>query len=401
MAKEPQDFSTLLRELYAAVERLQVEVREFLEAVLPALDGARACGRALGLKRQLGWRAYTVATSSDVPGVLAAMPRRVGWNLIVASLRKARCPERKVKSLIVAIDAVLLPLESGRINRPMLRVLAAGRLDTPREIAELLRARRAARVGTEQIYGVRCSTMLGTYLIGPTAEAGWVDVVTVLAYDGLQRLRPGPGIGIKFTTRMWHNDWKDGRASRPFGSNSEQAGFVAKLSTPDAWAESLSIRTSSTGPTICFERGVKSLTAPTRVVFAEHIARGGTVGGEDDRVDLLLSVAVPTETCVFDAWVHRSIRRITEPTASLQGALGNVGAFSDMLDVVPLQLEATATELTEPALPREMRSANAMHLEALAQGAKVMGAELSDFVGFRVIVPDPPIGGRVHLRWRM
>ena len=401
MPRKADDFATLQQELKTATDRLRSELRACLEAALPTLDGARACGRALGLKRQLGWRAYTVATSSDLPSVLEALPRRQGWKLIVASLRKTRCPEQRLQWLSEAIESVLLPLESGRINRAVLRSLAAGRLDGPEQTLTLLRARRAIREGAEQLHGVRCKAQIGTYMIGPADGDGWVDIVTLMEYDGLQRLRPGPMVAVKAINRMWHTDWKESRTSKPLGANPSHGGLVGELSSPDAWEHHLRLKAADSKAVVHFEAGGTASAEPVHLVFAEHIERGGTVGTADDLVDLLLGVNVPGEFCVFEAWMHRSLRRLTDPVASLQGTLNPMGSFVDMIDVAPLPLEAQAGEIEDAGLPRGLRSASDTHSKALARAAQVFGAELSDFVGFRVIVPDAPLGARVHLRWRM
>jgi hypothetical protein len=37
----------------------------------------------------------------------------------------------------------------------------------------------------------------------------------------------------------------------------------------------------------------------------------------------------------------------------------------------------------------------------LERSAEALGAAVSDFVGYRVVVPDPPMGATIHLQWRM
>lgn len=401
MPRTADDYTTLRDELTASVDRLRTELRGCLDAVLPSLDGARACGRALGLKRQLGWRAYTVATSTDLPSVLEGLPRRQGWKMIVASLRSLRCPEERLKPLSETIDAVLGPIESGRLSRSMVRSLAAGRLDAPRDTVAMLEARRSTREGSEQMYGIRCRAQLGAYLIGPADREGWVDIVTIMEYDALQRLRPGPPFMVKAVAQMWHTEWKGSRASDPLGANPERGGLVAELSTPDVWRKHLRLRSEGSTPIIRFEAGTRIPAPPVRLVFAEHIARGGTVGQKEDLVDLLLGVMLPARQCVFEAWIHRSHRLLADPVAALQGSFRPVGSFGDLIDLAPLPLEAEAREVASPALPGTLRPFSRTHTEALGRATTALGSELADFTGFRVIVPDPPIGSRVHLRWRM
>ena len=87
----------------AALE-LHRALRDALEQVLPALDGARACGRALGLKRHLGWQIYAIARTSDHATVIRSLPKARGWKLVLESLRKQGCPEKSLRALREAIQ---------------------------------------------------------------------------------------------------------------------------------------------------------------------------------------------------------------------------------------------------------------------------------------------------------
>ena len=71
MPRQPTGFADVVAE----VATLREALRDALEGVLPESSGGRACGRALGLKHNLGWKVYTVATSTDTPTVLRLLPR--------------------------------------------------------------------------------------------------------------------------------------------------------------------------------------------------------------------------------------------------------------------------------------------------------------------------------------
>jgi hypothetical protein len=394
-------YSATHADLSAAVERLGVELRECLEAVLPSLDGARACGRALGLKRQLGWRIYTVATSSDLPSVLAALPRRAGWALAMQGLRKAGCPDRKHRRLEQSVADVLRLIEPGRMSRAMLRSLAAGRLDGPKRTAELLRARRAMRLAAEDLYGAGCALQVAMFVLGRADDEGWIDMVSALAYDGLRRPRPGPPVAIKWVTRASPGGAAPKRPSRPLGASGREGWLVADLSTPGVWNDRLRVEDAAVGPIIWLASGGEPEAVPLRTVFAEFLPRAGTVGWPDDRVVLQVMPMIPTELCILDVWIHRSVRRITEPSASLRDSMHLATPGGDAVDTVSLPLEAQAAPVTGPGLPPEFASLDGVHAELLSRAAKQLGAAPTDFVGFRVVVPDPPTGTTVSLRWRM
>jgi hypothetical protein len=69
--------------------------------------------------------------------------------------------------------------------------------------------------------------------------------------------------------------------------------------------------------------------------------------------------------------------------------------------MIPLPLEARAVGIVKPDLPAALRGANRAHARMLERSAEALGAAVSDFVGYRVVVPDPPMGATIHLQWRM
>lgn len=401
MPAAPNGYSEIVTGLTRIVDRLRNDLREALEAVLPTLDGARACGRALGLKRGLGWKVFTVATSSDLPTAIAALPREAGWHLVCVSLQRARCPQRKLDELRRTIAELQEFLDQGRLGRPMLKAIAAGQLDNPRETTALLASRRAVREGCEGIYGIQCATQLGMYVIGAPDEAGRVSFTASSIHDGLRRLRPGPGVAIRSLTRAWHPSRRDDQVGQPLGSCARTGWLVADLSTPDVWDEHLVIRGAPDLPIVCFESLDAKMDQPVRAVFSELMPHGGTAGQSDDRVDLHIGISIPTSRCVFEAWIHRSIQPRTEPAAGLAGSIGTTQPLSSDADLVPLPLESRAQRLEKPALPTGFRAISKVHAELLARSARTLGADPSDFIGYRITLPDPPIGSRVMLRWRM
>lgn len=401
MPSRPDEFSTVVAELTSLVDRLRTTLRSALESVLPSLDGARAFGRALGLKRVLGWKIYTVATSDDMPDVLKALPRRPGWNLLLERLERAGCPDARLDQLSTAIDALLARLDGSRIDRPLLRAIAEGRLDNAREATAVVRARRAVREGFEHIYGIRCDAQVAAYVIGPPDRTGHVDLVGILQFEGLRRLRPGPPFPLARLPKSWHPEWKDLRHARPLGAAAASGWLVPDLSTPDIWPQNLGLSEDPTGPTIDFRGAARVPNDPVRAVFASLIAKGGTVGQRDDRVDLHVGISIPTVRCAFEVWVHESIALLSEPAPTLVGAIDSFTQPSSTSDQIHLPLEAEVARIESPTLPAAFRTAVRPHGTIVRRAMSVAGGKPGEYRGFRLVVPDPPIGSRVSLRWRM
>jgi hypothetical protein len=401
MVHSSDEYTHLVADLTRYVEEVQLELREALEASIPMLDGARACARALGLKRGLGWKIYAVATSPELSQVIGALPRQAGWELLFSSLRKARCPASKLTALEAKVSALQSRLQSGAFKRPTLRAIAAGQLENPRQTAVLLKARQAVREGCEAIYGIRCASQLGMYVIGAPNKDGRLSFVTCTMHEGVKRLRPGPPIALKSLTRAWHPSWPEDKLASPLGACAETGWLVTDLSTRDVWENHLSLEITNGAPVVRYTSHPQSTEPTIRAVFAEILENGGSAGGSDDRVDIHFGISIPTAQAIFEAWVHRSILLKSEPYAGLAGSLDNGLPLSQESELIPLPLEARVQRLKLAELPVGFSKLSQAHNTMLQRAATSLRATVNDFVGFRVEVADPPIGARIRLRWRM
>lgn len=401
MARKHPDFATVVEEVESLVGDLQAAVRIAVREIVPANTGARACGRALGVSRGLGWSVFTVLSISDPPAVLRAMPRRKGWTQVLDRLRQLGCPPGHVEGLRSAADRLLDRLEVGGLDRLVLRAAAAGGLDSAREASVMLKARRAMRANAEEILGLRAQAQLGAYLVGPPDRQRRVDLVGILEYESLKRIRPGYPFPIHQRVHAWHPTFKELKGSSPLRLEGSAAGLVGDLSTKGVGGTTVRVGEGDEDRTIFFH-GEDTVVGPgIRVAFAECVPKGGTVGGEDDRTELHVAIHQPVAFGVMEVWIHRSIRRTTEPVSLLTGMYGASTRLGEQPDRLRIPLEAEAKAIETPALPARLRADSAKHTTLLERGAETLKCSLEDFVGYRVIVPDPPIGSRVMLKWKM
>ena len=399
MRSHPPNFAATVAEVSALIATLRGALRDALDCVLPELSGARACGRALGLKHNLGWKVYTVATSTDTPTVLRLLPRRTGWTLVLKGLRDANCPEARLRPLAAAIEAVAERLDEAHLDRALLRAVAAGGLDTARESLATVRARKAAREANERIYGIHADAILGTYLIGPPDPHHHVGVFGVVHYEGLRRLRPGPAVPVHHSMQMWHPAWNGSRPGRGTGPAPTVPSLVADLSDAELGSGLLRAVERTTGSIVEYLGDGHEPPRGFRAVFADFSPQGGTVGQADDRVDLELGVHFPMGQALVEIWIHRSIRRHADPEASLFGS--SRLELGEDLDLLRLPLEAAVESIASPALPNAPAGARRTHRTMVDRGASRLGRPLAEFEGFRILVPDPPTSSRVMLKWLM
>ena len=401
MPDRPMEFPELVSELGSLVERLRIALRAALDEVVPDLGGARACGRALGLKRGLGWKVYSLATASDLQTALKVLPQRDGWKQILARLEELQCPPAELDSLREAVAAAASRLDAAKIGRPLLRAVAAGGLDTARETAAMLQARRSMREGAEELYGIRTDAKIGTFVVGRPDRKGLVDLAGILQYEGLRRLRPGPPFPLHHSPLAWNPRWKELKRARPFGASPDQGSLVPDLSSVDPSRHQIAVRIDDGRPnSYLFDESV-STAGGVRAVFADLLRKAGNVGHADDRVDLDVAISMPTVRAVLEVWIHASITLVTEPAAALVGSFGRGFQLEEATDTLRLSLEATATPIAAPTLSGPLRRASPAHVAVVDRAIALLGGDRGDYVGYRVIVPDPPIGSRVMLKWRM
>lgn len=401
MARKYPDFATVVEEVASLVADLQRAMRAAVEGIVPDTTGARACGRALGLTRGMGWAVFTIISVSDPPAVLRALPRRKGWVLVLAQLEKYGCEPQRLRALQGAAYRLLDRLEVAGLDRVVLRAAAAGGLDTAHEVTAMLKTRRAMRTNAEGILGLHAQAQLGAFLIGPPDRQRRVDLVGLIEYESLKRIRPGYPFPIHQRVHAWHPSSKELKASSPLRTDSQVAGLVRDLSTKGIAGTTVRLGHGDEDRTIFFH-GEDTVVGPgIRAAFAECVPKAGTVGGEDDRVELDVQIHLPMAYGVMEVWIHRSIPRIMEPAAILTGTYGATGRIGSQADRLRIPLEAEAKVLDSPTLPARLRTDGAKHTTLLERGAETLKCSLEDFVGYRVIVPDPPIGSRVMLKWKM
>lgn len=396
-----RDFTAMVDQVSSLVVDVQSALREALRDSLPALDGARACGRALGVSRGLGWSVYTVLTVSDMPTVLRGMPRRQGWNQIYPHLLRIGCDAKRVAALREAVDRLMSRLSAAGIDRMLVRAAAVGGLDTARETEAMLKSRYSMRRSAEEVLGIRAQAKIGTYVVGAPDRERRIDFVGIVEYEGLKRLRPGYPFPVHLRVQAWHPNWKGLKASSPLRVDPSIAGLVTDLSSQGVAETELQMGAGDKDRTVFFRGEGTLLGSGVRVVFAEHLRHGGTVGGDDDRAELDLAINEPVAFGIMEVWLHRSIALLSDPIAMLLGRFGVDVRLGDELGRLRLPLEAECAPIESPALPGKVRGERAMHEEIVRRSMEVLKGTLPDFVGYRVMVPSPPIGSRLMLKWRM
>jgi hypothetical protein len=388
-SRPPTFEATNARVTVAALE-LHRALRDALERALPRIDGARACGRALGLRRHLGWQVYAIARTADHAAIMRALPKSRGWTIVFKALHDAGCPETPLKVLREAIRAMDRELASDTTAGPVLRAAAAGALDTAAQRAAMLKARANATRANALLHGVSVKTYLSSFLIGPAGAGGEVGMATATSIHGIRRTRPGPAWPIYYTLEA-HDE---AHPSRGVTTMKHRTAGVPPLvrDLSSSTADGSCLRMHRDGETLMVElldRGPAN-TDPLDLAFVEHLERVSTLTKASARWRLLFLMTTPTDRTVTEVWFHRSVTPATDPSAALVSSpnLNRRVLAEHGMERLPLEVDAVPVD--HPSLPAALRKHSAVHAELLSRAAHRLGAPIQEFNGFQLEVPNPP-----------
>ncbi len=381
--------STLVTECALDLHRA---LRTAIDQVIPGVNGARACGRALGLRRHLGWQVYTVAHSGDHATVLRAVPMARGWTLVLKALEKLGCRAAAVQTLKAAIKRLEVQLGTAKADRSTVRAAAAGALDTAEQRANMLRARADATRANEYIHGIKAEAQVSAFMIGPAEAKGVVDLATVTQLHGLRRSRPGSAWPVYYTLEAYDSQRpKRGVAAGKYGK-SAALPLVKPLSSPTAAG---ALRMRKDGETHMVEfvdtgSGGGGAGEAVDLAFIECLRGAGSAKPSDTESRLLFLINTPMDRAVVEVWFHTSVTLRNDPSALLVSSPSLNRRVLAAHGIERLPLEASAVPVDAPKLPRALQRHDAAHTEMLALGAKKLGAPMSEFRGFQLDVKDPP-----------
>ena len=387
------DFQQLSAEVDQAITEIRQRLRAILDAVLPGEYGARSLGRSLGLERMTAWRCWTIAHVADSAAAIEAMPGRVAWSKILKRLSERGAAPEAMAATESAIERFETLVRARGVDRTTMRALAAGALDSDRETAALLDARRGAVRSAAKLYGVHVRMMAMAHVISPGPDRASLAIGLAAAYEGLGRDRPGRPWPI-IRRSATHAEGESGVLThQPLGDEGELPSVIHAVSSKGiVGAELRSGR---------HERGVETTdlcdVPPRRnhrlraclAEFIPQVAMSPTAGIEP--ACMQTSVQLPTDLVIADLLVHADVVRHTDPAASLLGT-PVVHEFLQGWETAPrLPLEASVRPIGSLALPKRFAAADRGYREALGRVLKAHRASIDRYEIFRIAVPFPPM----------
>lgn len=405
VAPRVSDFESFVAAMSASVTQLQRLLREAFESTLPPETGARACGRALGLGRTLGWQVWSLAYAPDTASALAKLPGPAGWKLLLAAFENAGLAAPRIRQVADAANDVRQILVSTKTSASLLRSMAAGGLASTNEATAFGQARRNARSAAETLHGVRCGLNAVASIVGPPDARNRCDLASASLFAGIERLRPG----LPWPIYRWSVQTDAKRRSTAGGkavSRSVLAPLVPELSTPGVEEGPLRRADQEDRASIEF---VDAEGLPGRTLdatFIEAARKRGLLSAADEVQSMAMVVTLPLERAILDVLLHRDAPQIEVPTGALYSAFDPMvwvrKGGSDLLlqESCRLPLEREAKVVDSTRLPGKWNLHSDIYDKAVRRAMASIGHRLDEFHMIRLELPDPPLHGMVVIRWR-
>lgn len=406
----PATFSEYASALEQRLEALRVALSAAVDvAVPPEGRTVRTFARQMNLRRAAAHKVLLLASTSQPAIGLPAWLGPATWRSVVEALRSRGVPDPAVAGLHKAIKEVDTLRKIDSSQQWMVRLAAAGGLDTAAERATSLAKRKAVYEATIALSGISARARVARYVLAPSSTPGRVDVLQWTVFEGLRRTRPGP-------------PWRLAPGLSPPGESSatdrvcaivdagDHTPLVPEFSSPEAAGDAI-------------ESGVE----PNDLAFgSRRLSLGSWLGGPDvairatfalmrraigsafavekeDHADFQVGATPPMEWLMLDLLVDRRLQLGSVPIAGLFPSRAEPGSRRDLVsgrlpveaNVNEVEWSVTGKRKPELPLPREFDWFRSLDEKILERSSQLLGddgaAPCDRFRCWRVVVHYPPV----------
>ncbi|MDF1799251.1 MAG: hypothetical protein P1V81_08765 [Planctomycetota bacterium] len=401
----PQDYASdpIARRIAEVGAILLESLGAVLDGLPSAARGPQALATELGLDKVLCSRLLKAIRKNRDP--LATVHHIPGPDPLLRFLRgakKAGVEAGLVTAGIESVEAFRAFVRDEMGDRGNLETVVATWLPEARREFELRRKQSAFRA-MSQLRGISTRVRMSSVFLAPSKTEGRLDLVWLMGYFGLRRLRPGARATFS-TQRMLESVVGEASPRHP-ETLAGKAGVYPESYRLDEFCE-----------------------APAATVQATphgefiHYDLSGDLIGPGSEVDLILcevnraelpsslplgsrrkahfsnEVATPTKLLVFDAFVHRDVYPGSEPELRLydriQGATADINDPSN--EAYRLDMAESLTSLGSD--PANFRSdAIGSYHEIVRSVFGRLGWDPAAFTGHRTRIEYPVLGTRVAM----
>ncbi len=390
---------SLESQIVAVGDDLLTSIKAVLEPVQRSAPGPQALARALGVDKVLTSRVLKAIRSRDPMSATHAMPGPDPLRRLVKAAAKKGAAPGPVAEAGRAIDSFEILIRDRVGDRSLLDAILSAWVPEARREFEL-RRKQSAFKAMSQLKGVQAEGLVAVAVVGPSSEAGLLDVVWINGLAGVHRVRPG--VGVKISTRRMSAPGTPRRQPRALDGRpiEDLEGLMLREFCSEPMPR---MNVHRVGEVVHYTLGEEGFgpNAAVDVFFGEanmaelprYIPRG-----ESRKSYYFAEVATPSKILQFDVLVHESLYPGPEPSLRIYDT-----SFDGVASVNDPSREIDRLDMLESIEPLGMglgrlRSGVApRYAEMMRHVMATIGADASRYRGYRCRIDYPVYGSQVAM----
>jgi hypothetical protein len=181
------------RGFQAGAERVLQRVRRALTSLVHSIPGETVARPAelaevLQLDNGLAWKISKAIEGDDPFRVAHHLPGNRGVQILLRAAKRKRVPITCIEETQLAFDELRAFVRAHAGDRKSFDMLTTGQARTRRGEADLTH-RRGAFEHLRYVFGVHAKAQIRTYMVYPSADARSIDVVSIVGYLDVRRIR--------------------------------------------------------------------------------------------------------------------------------------------------------------------------------------------------------------------
>jgi len=291
--------------------RLRRALIDVLASVGLEATGSREVARRLGLKTSLAWKTVRIVADKEPLAAIATFPGSAARRTLMKAFEAAGVGQQLLEPLQEAMADFDKLIEAHASDRERLEVMLSSLAgDKQRERDESIR--KQAFLANSALWGAQARVRVGTAIVSPSADLGFVDHANVVGLVDFWRLKAGAP--WHFTTFRIAVEGREPQTHRgPEPIDSAQTDPASMLLLKDFCAPDMrSLRTTPL-PDGSVQYELPELPVGSRgrgSVMAAWISRGlipRWATPEFTWSEHGVSLGTPAEVLLFDLMVHKSL----------------------------------------------------------------------------------------------
>jgi hypothetical protein len=382
-----------------AVQRLRGSLIEAYQAAGADSDSPREAARTLGIDKTLTWKLGKIINEESIERVASSIPGAGAIQKVMNAFTRAGVGPDLIHKVGEAFKEFDHMVEIHTGDREALGLLLDSMAFSGSD--RLVKSRKLAFKGNSGIWGAQSRVRMHTSILAPNHDnPDLLDYAQIGGYMDLQRLRVN-GAWPLFRLRYFNDDGSS-LTTRMSSLVDDYDERTPHLLNEFASGRAPEIETKNIASGLVYELsgGPVGRTGQCSLFYGYTDAASlSTYRDEHNELgEVLCLINLPLETLIMDMLVHRDFASMIQPEAIVYGrASGDLNEHEqrDMRFRLPVNeaLKPLGQNpiLATPHIPR--------YTEMTTLAFNRCGFDPADFVGYRLVLPYPPMTSTVAFRF--